>query len=273
MVKIVDNKLKLSGLVAEFPLIEVVQFLGMTEKTGVLQIQNIPLMVNHISLYLKKGRLIHAASDGRSGIDIFYMAMSLETGEFTFISGVEVNNISIDKPIHVLLLESQQYTDELKNIRSLLPSDETILFIAPVLETIPPLNKFEWYVISMINGRRSIHRICQKIGDELAAKTAIRNLLSVRVLTTSHPEDEWKHIIPLHIPSDKIHSERPYPPQVRTNLLLKSINGKLSIKQISHLLNCDENELMGDFKLLYDTGWITFAPEHEALFLRNRNEN
>lgn len=49
-----ENALKLSGYVAEFPLAEVIQFLGMTEKSGALRIY-LEKNEETVSLFLKRG--------------------------------------------------------------------------------------------------------------------------------------------------------------------------------------------------------------------------
>lgn len=266
-----ENALKLSGYVSEFPLMEVIQFLGMTEKSGALRIY-MEKNEETVSLYFKEGKLLHAVSNESEGIGTFYSVLANETGYFKFISGETVPVVTIDKPIHLLLLESQRRRDELDHLQTMMPPDEAVLFIVPELEEVPKLNTFEWKIISMINGRRPIKRICEKTGDELEVKKAILKLLSKGVISTSSGEEEWKGLIPILIPSQDLTADRPYPPLLRTNLLLKSINGKTTLRDLIAKLNIKENELVEDIKLLNDTQWIKFPPSQERTFKRLKNE-
>ena len=67
-------------------------------------------------------------------------------------------------------------------------------------------------------------------------------------------------------------ADRPYPPLLRTNLLLKAINGKTTLRDLMAQLNIKENEMVEDIKLLFDTQWIKFTPSQETIFKRLKNE-
>jgi hypothetical protein len=266
-----ENSLKLSGYVSEFPLMDVIQFLGMTEKSGALCI-SMEKNEETVSLYFKEGNLLHAVSNESEGIGTFYSVLALEKGHFKFIPGEQVPTVTIDKPINFLLMESQRRRDELDHLQTMLPPDEIVLFIVPELEEVPKLNTFEWKVISMISGRRPIKRICEKIGDELEVKKVILKLLSTGVISTSSADADWKGLIPILIPSQDLMADRPYPPLLRTNLLLKAINGRTTLRDLIGKLNIKENELVEDIKLLYDTQWIKFIPSQEKIFKRLKSE-
>jgi len=252
-------------------LIEVVQFLGMTDKKGVLNIFN-EKEAGCASLYFDKGILVHAVSGDSKGLGVLYSTLSRETGYFKFLSDEEAPEVTIEKPIHILLLESQKYMDELNHLQSKLPPEESILYIQPYLDKVPPMNTFEWQIISLTNGRRSIRRICEKIGDELSAKTAIFTLLSKGILSCAEEEPAWVYLIPLHIPESDVNSDRFFPPLLRTNLLLKTMDGKLTLKDLMFKLNLKGREIAEDIKLLYDCHWIKFQPDQERIFLRFRTE-
>ena len=125
-----ENALKLSGYVSEFPLMEVIQFLGMTEKSGALRIY-MEKNDETVSLYFKEGKLLHAVSNESEGIGTFYAVLEKETGYFKFIAGEHVPAVTIDKPIHYLLLESQRRRDELDHLQTMLPPDEAVYPITP----------------------------------------------------------------------------------------------------------------------------------------------
>jgi hypothetical protein len=266
-----ENSLQLSGFVSEFPLLEVIQFLGMTEKSGALCISR-EKKEDTVTLFFKEGKLLHAASSDSEGLSTFYAVLAMEKGYFKFISGEAVPAITIDKPVHFLILESQRRKDELNHLQRLLPPEDTVLFIVPNLESVPKLDTFEWKIISMINGRRSIKRICEKIGDELEVKKNLLKLLSKGVIDTGSSDSAWKGLIPILIPSRDLKSDRPYPPLLRTNLLLKSIDGKTNMQNLAAKLKVTENELVEDIKLLYETQWIKFSMSQEKVFVRLKTE-
>ncbi|MDQ1355153.1 MAG: hypothetical protein QG657_5463 [Acidobacteriota bacterium] len=266
-----ENTLKLSGTLSEFPLADVIQFLGMTEKCGVLRIFK-EQEDEYVSLYFKNGNLMHASSNGNSGIGVFYSELAHETGHFKFISGEQPPETSINKPIQVVLLEAQTYSDELKHFQSLLPPDDTVLYIQPYPDNVPVLNSADWQILSMVNGRRTIKRICQKIGDELVARSVLWDLLCRGLISDVHPDTDWNHLIPLPMSPDEVKCDRPFPHFLRTNLLLKAIDGHTSIKELRKKIEISENEIIEDIKYLYDTHWIKFSVVQERVFLRLKNE-
>jgi hypothetical protein len=271
MMQAEQNSLQLSGFVSEFPLLEVIQFLGMTEKSGALCISR-EKKEDTVTLYFKEGKLLHAVSSESEGMGTFYSALALENGYFKFIAGEPVPTVTIDKPVHFLLLESQRRKDELNHLQKLLPPDGAVLFIVPELKEVPRLNTFEWKIISMVNSRRSIRRICEKIGDELEVKKNLLTLFSKGVISTGSTDSDWKYLIPILISSRDLKVDRPYPPLLRTNLLLKSIDGKTTLRGLEEKLKIKENELVEDVKLLYETRWIKFSTAHEKVFSRLKGE-
>jgi len=225
-----------------------------------------------VSLYFHEGNLIHATSQDSAGIGIFYSVLQSETGYFKFSAGEEAPEITIDQPIAFLLLESQRRADELRYLQSKLPPEDTVLFIIPHLEEVPRLNTFEWRIISMVNGRRTLKRVCEKAGDELEVKKSLIELFKKKMIGTTSGEASWKGFVPQLVPSRELTSDRPYPPLLRTNLLLKSIDGKTSLKDLIITLNITENDLLEDIKLLFDTHWIKFSSGQSTLFARVKSE-
>ncbi len=266
-----DASLQLSGNVTQFPLPEVVQFLGNMKKNGTLHISRNG-EEDGISLYFQDGNLVHAASRDSAGIGIFYAVLKSETGYFKFSAGESAPDTTIDQPIAFLLLESQRRADELRYLQSQLPPEDTVLFIVSHLEEVPRLNTFEWRIISMVNGRRTLKRICEKAGDELEVKKNLVELLKKNVISTTSGEASWKELVPVLVSSRELTIDRPYPPLLRTNLILKAIDGKTPLKDLIITLNMKENDLVEDIKLLYDTHWIKFSPGQTNLFTRLKHE-
>ena len=268
-----DTSFKLSGFISEFPLLEVIQFLGMTQKTGALRIAGSEKNQVIAVLFFKNGNLMHAEENDNTGLDVFFRVLDSATGYFKFSTGEEPECVTIDQPLHILLLESQRRQDELNHLDDMLPQDEAVMFIVPNLLKVPPLNTNEWRVLSMINGRRTLKRICEKIGDELEVKKMMLNLLNKGVVNTFSTDDTgWKQLTPKVMKSELLKSDRPYPPLLRTNLLLKTIDGCSTLSRLQEKLKINENELVEDIKLLHETQWITFAPNEEKTFSRLKSE-
>ena len=202
---------KLSGFISEFPLIDVIQFLGMTGKNGCLHIFK-ESEDESSSLYFSEGNLVHARSNGSEGLETFYTVLAEEKGYFEFASGEEPDNNTIDKPINILLLESQKRLDEIKHVESRLPAEQATLFIVPNIPTVPALTPYEWRIISLINGRRSIKRIYEKMGDPLTAKFSILELLEKGLVSTVSEDSGWKSLVPLLKPSSELKTDRAFPP-------------------------------------------------------------
>lgn len=261
------EELELSGLLARFPLIEVLQFLGMTAKTGELRITG-TADGDVFSLYFQEGHLVHASGGDFEGMAAFEIALTLHQGYFRFLADIPPPRQSLDSPVHHLLLESQRRVDELREVNSRIPPRESILFIVARQEIVPALNTLEWQVISLINGRNTLQRICQKLGDELTAKKAIQSLMEKGLVTARASEEEWHALVPQPVPFDRVREERPYPPLLRTNLLLKAIDGQRSLLQLQKSLRCRDPELLEDVKVLYQTRWIEYTPADENVFRR-----
>jgi hypothetical protein len=94
-------------------------------------------------------------------------------------------------------------------LQSQLPPEDAVLYIVSHQEEVPRLDTFEWRIISMVNGRRTLKRICEKVGDELEVKK--------NVISTTSGEASWKELIPLLVSSRDLTIDRPYPPLLRTN--------------------------------------------------------
>jgi len=226
----------------------------------------------NISLYIRDGNLIHASSSDMVGLNAFFKALKSESGYFKFLTGETQDEVSINKPIAFLLLESQHRADELRHLQNLLPPDDSVLFIVPDPGEIPRLNTSEWRVLAMVNGRRTLKRICDKIGDELQVKKILLELFNKKLTSITSGEASWKELVPIPVPSHELTADRPYPPLLRTNLLLKAIDGKTPLKDLIVKLNLKENDLAEDIKLLVDTRWIGFPHAQAALFSRLRHE-
>jgi hypothetical protein len=91
-------------------------------------------------------------------------------------------------------------------------------------------------------------------------KKNLVELFKKNVISTTSGEASWKELVPVLVSSRELTTDRPYQPLLRTNLLLKAIDGKTPLKDLITKLNMKENDLVEDIKQLFDTYWIKFSP-------------
>lgn len=268
-----EENQKLSGQISDFPLTEVIQFLGMTQKSGALQVYTKENKAPEVALFFKGGNLVHAARNGSSGAGVFFKLLERKDNTyFKFIKDQSAPTTTIDKPVHIMLLESQNRQDELNHLNTKLPADNSVLFLVPKIAKVPAINTFEWRILALINGRNTIRRLCEKIGDEWAVKKIIYNLYQKGLIRHGASSSQWDELVPQRIPSGEMASDPPYPPLLRTNLLLKAIDGSTSLRVLRENLNMSEVDLEEDIKLLHDSHWIRFSTGQEEIFSQLRLE-
>lgn len=165
---------------------------------------------------------------------------------------------------HVMLLKTFARLDEIREIQQKLPLDDINLFIVANIKKVPDITTEQWKILALVNGRRTISRICQKFGDELKVKTVLLELLGAGLVSTDPPEADWRRLVPILRSSAEEKGERSLPPRIRTNLLIKAIDGKSHFEDIRRKMDISENDLLEDIKLLYEFRWIKFnETDHE----------
>lgn len=265
--KMNNRAFRLSGDISDFPLAEVIQFLGMTRKTGELRIYS-GEPSQWASLFFQEESLLHARVDQVEGMEAFLRIITREKGQFHFFSDLLPEKQSIGKPVHYLMLQVQSQLDELRHLDRILPPLDTTLALNPSVDPIPRLNTQEWMVLSQINGRRTLGQIIEHSADELGSKKILHRLLGHRLITPAALVDRLSPLYPALVDSTSTQSERAYPPRLRTNLLLKAIDGQKNLKQLCDSLGLKERDLIEDIKLLLDSGWIRFlTPVQDHLFM------
>jgi hypothetical protein len=261
-----NSEFQLRGKLADFRLPDVVQFLHMNRKTGELAIYDDDNALLG-SVFLIQGELVHASLNGISGVTAFDQIMVLDRGYFIFLAERISQNLTIERPVEVLLMESHVRHDELSRFRAELPPPETILTIVNDLEAVPSLNTGEWKILSLVNGKRTIGRITQKTGDEHTALAALHSLLAKGLVIAQTEEAPIQLLFPQPVPATRMSGERIYPPRLRTNLLLKAIDGRTTMKQLADGLKMEMTELAEDIRLLLDLKWISFNADEEKVWL------
>ncbi len=258
-----NRAFRLSGELSTFPLPDVIQFLGMTRKTGELRIYN-GQPDNWSSLFFQDESLLHAKCDKSEGMEAFLRIISRSNGNFHFFSDHSPEKSTINKPVHYLMLQVQNQLDELRNLNNILPPADTALMISPLVDPIPRLSTQDWLILSQINGRRSLEQIIRRSGNELESKKILFKLMHHHLIApTPKSSINISQLIPVPLTSEKTGSERPYPPRLRTNLLLKEIDGEKSLQQLSEHLNIKERDLLEDIRLLLDSQWIAFESQEK----------
>jgi hypothetical protein len=261
-----NAEFQLRGKLTDFNLHEVVQFLHMNRKTGELVIyadDHVPLG----SVFLIQGELVHANLKDMNGTAAFDQIMMLHRGYFVFLADRICENLTIEQPIEALLMEAHIRHDELNRYRAELPTAGTILSIVNDLESVPSVNTCEWKILSLINGKRTIGRISQKVGDEHTTLSALHSLLAKGLIITQTMESPIHTLTPQPIPATSMSAERQYPPRLRSNLLLKAIDGHTTIKQLADGLKMEMAKLAEDICLLLDLRWISFNAADEKVWL------
>jgi two-component system chemotaxis response regulator CheY len=104
----------LSGTLTDFPIVDVVQILTMTQKTGTLRLSK---KDKTAGLSLERGEVKHAWIEDVEGEDAFYRILDWEDASFAFESGKAPEKASITTPTMTLLVEGARRKDETKIIK------------------------------------------------------------------------------------------------------------------------------------------------------------
>ncbi len=259
---------KLTGLLSEFPLSDIIQLLIMTQKAGELGLRDLDHRRTAL-LYFDKGNLVHVVCDNAEGLEAFQAIIGWHEGEFKFTAGKLAPKVTIKKTSQETLIDTLARMDDIQEMDRELPVDDMNLFIKPEVDIVPSISVLEWKILALVNGRRTIQRICQKFGDELEAKRVLRELVRKGLVSTDPPESDWRRLVPSIKPAAEVEYDRVLPPRVRTNLLFRAVDGKSHFENIRRKLNIDENDLLEDMKLLYELQWIKFGPEDEKTFVKH----
>ena len=257
---------ELSGKVDEFPLGEGLQFLGMTRKMGALQVACVRPPGEGV-LYFAGGRLLHAECDNLQGIGALERLLSWEEGSFRFLADHLPPHSTLDHGVEHLLLDLQRRSDELRRLDRELPPDHAVLHLLPTQDDHLNLTRMEWSVITRINGRRTIRRICEQMGRELEIKQMLHHFLLVGLAGTCRGEEAWKDWTPRFLNSSEYPGERHPPAQLRTNLMLKKLDGQTTLGALGLALNIRDRDLQQDIIFLHQHHWILFPPGQEEAFL------
>jgi hypothetical protein len=112
----------LQGSLSQTEIVDILQFLQSSGKTGELLLKNLPedLLVR---LYYNKGELIHAAGDKQEGIDAMWELPRWSRGDFIFLPDILSSKTTIEIPLPHVILEIMKNFDEVQHLEENLESE------------------------------------------------------------------------------------------------------------------------------------------------------
>jgi DNA-binding response OmpR family regulator len=102
------GRVPLSGNLAVFGVVELVQFLHMSRKSGVLHLH----AESEGELGFQGGELVRAESAGEEGVDALRLMLGWREGSFEFQEGEEKGDKNLRRPTMQILLELTAWADE-----------------------------------------------------------------------------------------------------------------------------------------------------------------
>ena len=261
------------GDIGELPIPELLQFIHISGRDGVLVISDLGGKPRAVIHYVD-ANIVHATCDGISGREAVFASISFNSGRFEFFRGKAARiERTIQENVQNLILEGLRRIDELSHVASLLPKDHEPLFVAPE----PPhddirLTAKEWRVLSLVTGRRSVRQIIDAAArEESEVRAILVGLLAADLIVDRRDDSYLDAIVPRHLLQNEVGETRYAPPTLIGNLLLKACDGKRTARQILTEMKMDERQLLEELKLLVRTHWVGFASGGE-LFARLAQE-
>lgn len=249
------------GDVAALPIPELLQFLHISGKDGVLVVSDEggrPRAVVHYA----GTTIVHATCDGIIGREAVFASIAFAKGRFEFFAGSSANlQKTIDDNVQNLILEGLRRMDELSHVAGLLPGDDEPLFVAPE----PPhddirLTAKEWRILSLVNGKRSVGQIIDASArEESDVRAILVGLLTADLIVDRRDDSHLDAIVPRHLLHHEVGTTRYAPPTLVGNLLLKSCDGRRTARQLMNDMRMDERQLFEELRLLARTRWIAFS--------------
>lgn len=265
-----SRQVELSGKLSRFRLIEIIQFLNVSGKTGELLLSN--GSEAKAALFFEQGELVHVRTPGAEGRRAFEEAFCWAGGTFTFSGGVHSERRTIDIPVPSILLESQKRFLEIRSLNEKLPPEGAVFSLIANPQASPTFTTGEWEIIALIDGRRSLRQICERVEDEIRAKRAIISLLEQGLISAESSRSQFFNLTPLPVSAADFSGSRVFPSRVRTNLVLRSIDGRTTIEALRARLKIEDVDLVEDIKSLFADHWITFSRQEASIFLGLRAE-
>jgi len=259
----------LSGNLEKFNLLDVFQLLNMNRSVGRLEVVN--GHKNLYQVYLQAGKVIHAQDERMKGTVVVEKVLRLRRGYFNFIPDQLSDQVTINKSIDLMILEIQARQDEMVRLKNSLPCPNDIILFNPEQASDCTLTPEEWKVIAQIDGKRSLQEIVEMTDDEVVTRQVLVKLIEQGLILTLSERYPWRSIVPFRIQSGKTGTSREFPPRLRTNILLKKVDGKQSLEELLARTRSERKEFFEDLFFLYDFKWIDFSRKDRARVMQLKN--
>jgi hypothetical protein len=185
--------MSLDGSLEDFGLSDVLQLINIGKRTGILTVMDDG---NVAKIYFQEGEAVHATLGNEVGERAIYQLFNWNRGTFRFETQVTPTPRTITVGSQNLILEATRRIDEWAKLRSLIPSQKTVLGFSPNprdgSENIT-LEPQEWRVLSLIDGRRPVSKIAELSGfNELKTTKILYGLVSSGLLEVTEEESRQK---------------------------------------------------------------------------------
>jgi hypothetical protein len=158
----------LEGDLSEFTLIDIIQLVQLSKKTGVVELRGRrSSQIIEGSLYFRDGKILGAESPDLAPLDAVYTFFTLESGPFVFRDNLTITTPTINVSNEVIIMEGIMRQDAWATIQQFVPN----LHIVPRLVPNPSsgsseinLEPDEWRILTMVNGKNSVAQIAQRSG-------------------------------------------------------------------------------------------------------------
>lgn len=119
---------EISGNIAQIPIPDLWQMLSLNRKSGIIQVESEGLSG---SIYIEKGEILSALTQGIVGDKALYRLIPLREGKFRFIPGKVDIRRTIHAPAQHAILEGVRHEDELRRMSGELPSPDDSVSVTP----------------------------------------------------------------------------------------------------------------------------------------------
>ncbi len=171
----------LGGNLGQLSLSEILKFLSSEGQSGRLDLSD---GVSRGEIYLRNGKLVHAVTGAQIGEAAVYSLMAWVEGDFSFVPDVAAPEDSVTADTEQLLLEGARRAEEWGIIKKVIPAIDCVFKLSPTGSSdAVSLQPYEWQVLTLVNGERSLAQIAQALGDdELTVAKVLYGLCTVGLL-------------------------------------------------------------------------------------------
>ncbi len=175
----------MTGTLEEIPLPDLLQLLGTSRKSGLLQVNN---GVSAGKIYLRGGHLYFASLDDVASVgplEAFYRMMTWSTGTFELVPSVDVKvGGEITQVIEVMIMEGLRHRDEFDELRRQLPPAGTRLGVSAKGASEPSgLSQGEATMLRLVRDHGALQRVLDLYpGSDVDAARSLITLLKRKLV-------------------------------------------------------------------------------------------